>query len=377
MELKKSVGGKLLRCGYTTGSCAAAASKAAAWLLLKGEKPRSVLLTTPKGISLAIDIADAFLEGGAAVCAVQKDSGDDPDVTNGALVYAKVIKTADGIDIDGGEGIGRVTKPGLDQPVGAAAINSTPRKMITESVQEVCREAGYSGGLRIIISIPGGEKLAERTFNPRMGIEGGLSVIGTTGIVEPMSHRAVADTIKLELRQAAQNENRRILLTPGNYGEDFAREKLGLCSCRLVNCSNYIGDIIDACVEYGFTDILLVGHIGKLVKLGIGLCNTHSAFGDGRMETLIACALSAGDDIELLREISQCVTTDAALDCIFKAGLLKSTMAELGARIESFLQRRVPPQVRIGYICFTNAGEFAGILCRSENADSLINCLKE
>ena len=372
MDLTRSVGGRLLRCGYTTGSCAAGAAGAAARFLLTGKPVQTVQLHTPKGLLLTLDIPECRMEGETALCAVRKDSGDDPDVTNGMMVYARVSRIASGIEINGGPGVGRVTKPGLDQPVGAAAINSTPRKMIGEAVTEAMQAAGYHGGLRVEISLPEGETLAKRTFNPRIGIVGGLSVIGTTGIVEPMSNQALIDTIRVELRQAAATGSKSVLLTPGNYGETFAQDKLGLTLHHHVSCSNFLGDAIDACLEFGFDRILLIGHIGKLVKLGIGLMNTHSAFGDGRMETLIACALAAGAEAPLLRRIADCISTDAALAVLDEGGVLNATMQVLGARIEANLRRKVPEDTRIEYICYTNTEPFAGVLCRSEHADDLI-----
>ena len=364
-------GGKTMRCGYTTGSCAAGAAQAAARMLLTGRPVDSVELDTPKSIRLTLEILNAEIGDGYARCAVQKDSGDDPDITNGILVYATVERIASGIEIDGGEGVGRVTKEGLDQPVGAAAINSTPRRMIREQAEAVSAECGYGGGLRIVISIPDGVELAGKTFNPRIGIVGGISVIGTTGIVEPMSNAALVDTIRLELSVLSASGAKGVLLCPGNYGETFAREELGLSMKRQVSVSNFIGDGIEAAVEYGFSRILLVGHIGKLVKLGIGLHNTHSAYGDGRMETLIACALECGAGTELLRTILNCVTTDAALEAIDGAGLLRPTMEVLGRRIQASLERKVPVGTEIGFICFTNAEPWRGILVRSKNADRL------
>lgn len=371
-ELRKNVDGKLLRCGYTTGSCAAAAAKAATAMLLCGGPVPYVSLSTPKGVRLTLDVLEARLEPGLASCAIRKDSGDDPDVTNGVLVHAKASKTAEGILIQGGPGVGRVTKPGLDQPVGEAAINSTPRRMIAQEVEAVCREYGYAGGVALCIWVPGGEELALRTFNPRMGIEGGISIIGTTGIVEPMSNAALIDTIRLELLQLAASGEKRLLLTPGNYGEAFAGEKLGLSLEAHVSCSNFIGDAMDAAVELGFTHLLLVGHIGKLVKLGIGMMNTHSQSGDGRMETLLACALEAGAQAALLREVAACVATDAALALLQGAGLLAGTMAVLGERIGATLRRRVPQGVEVGYVCFSNAQDLGGVLARSENAQALM-----
>ena len=364
-------GGRALRCGYTTGSCAAAAAGAATEMLLTGRPVDTVGMDTPKGIRLTLEILDVQIAPDRVRCAVRKDSGDDPDITNGILVYAEARRLPSGIEIDGGEGVGRVTKPGLDQPVGAAAINSAPRQMIREQVSAACARCGYTGGIGIAISIPGGEALAERTFNPRIGIQGGLSVIGTTGIVEPMSSAALVDTIRLELKVLAASGAKGVLLCPGNYGETFAREALGLSMRQQVGVSNFIGDAIEAAVEAGFQRILLVGHIGKLVKLGIGMRNTHSDYGDGRMETLMACALECGGDTELLRALLNCVTTDAALDALDGAGLLAPTMAALGRRITAALERRVPAEVQIGFICFTNAENRRGILTQSENADAL------
>jgi cobalt-precorrin-5B (C1)-methyltransferase len=341
-------------------------------MLLSGQPVSSVDLITPTGVELVLDVADATLGEGTASCAVRKDAGDDPDITDGVLVYASARKTESGITIHGGVGIGRVTKPGLDQPVGAAAINSVPRCMITEEIAAVCSQYGYTDGLSVTFSIPDGAELARRTFNPRMGIEGGLSIIGTTGIVTPMSSQALVDTIRLELRQLAAIGVRDVLLTPGNYGEAFARDILGLSLDAHISCANFIGDAIDAALEEGFTRLLLVGHIGKLVKLGIGVTNTHSSHGDGRIETLIACALEAGADLPLLREIPGCVSADAALALLDKAGLLCETMQILGTRIDGCLRRRVPDGIDIGYVCFTNAEKFGGVLSQSDNAAELM-----
>ena len=376
MELYIQQGAKRLRCGYTTGSCAAAAAKAAAELLLTGQAPKTVAIQTPKGIPLTLDVLDASLAGGRATCAIQKDSGDDPDVTNGIKVYAAVEKRPDGIAIDGGEGVGRVTQPGLDQPVGAAAINSTPRRMIRESLAAVAARQGYTGGFAVTVFVPGGEALAKRTFNPRLGIEGGISIIGTTGIVEPMSNAALVKTIQLELSVQAAAGHKEALLAPGNYGEDFSRDVLGLDVSRQVMCSNFIGDGIDAAVRSGFGRILLVGHIGKLVKLGIGMLNTHSAYGDGRMETLCACAVEAGAEPCVLQAILSSATTDAALAALGQAGMLSQTMDVLGGRINDTLCRHVPENVEIGFVCFTNAPALKGILTKSDNADELMKLWK-
>ena len=209
--------GKKLRCGFTTGTCAALAASGAAQRLLTGRWPASVSLRTPKGLLVEVPLEDCRMEGPSAVCGVRKDGGDDVDQTTGALVQAAVSPSVQpGISIEGGPGVGRVTRPGLDQPVGSAAINRVPRQMIREQVASLCRQTGYEGGLQVTISVPAGEQIAQRTFNPRLGIEGGISILGTSGIVEPMSIQAMIDTLQIELRQTAAQGHRGVILTPGN-----------------------------------------------------------------------------------------------------------------------------------------------------------------
>jgi cobalt-precorrin-5B (C1)-methyltransferase len=369
----------LLRCGYTTGSAATAAAKAATTVLLSGKRIETVTIDTPKGIRLTLDVADATVNGESVSCAVCKDSGDDPDVTNGALIYATVRKiegeTEGKIIVDGGAGVGRVTQKGLDQPVGRAAINSTPRAMIAKEVSEVCDAYNYSGVVEVILSVPNGEELAAKTRNAQLGIVGGISVIGTTGIVEPMSTKALADTIRTEVKSLAGSGDKNLLITPGNYGETFARDTLKLSMRKHIRAADFIGDTIDSAVENGFENILLVSHIGKAVKLGIGAFNTHYSFGDGRAETLAACALEAGAHIETLKRILSCVMADAALDILREADLLEGAMDVLGKRIDGHLRKRVPETVNLAYICFTKAPS-PQILCQSDNANALLERFK-
>ncbi|MDR1687835.1 MAG: cobalt-precorrin-5B (C(1))-methyltransferase CbiD [Clostridiales bacterium] len=355
------VNGKMMRRGYTTGSCAAAAAKAAATMLLTQALCHTVTLTTANKTVLTLDVLNACFTALKASCAVQKDSGDDPDITNGALVCAEVSFADSGIEITGGKGIGLVTKPGLDQPVGACAINTTPRRVIKQECEAICLQNGYRGGLRVVISIPDGEELAKRTFNPKLGIIGGISILGTTGIVEPMSEKAITETIRAQLSLLYEAGHRNILLTIGNYGEAFARDVLRLPFTAHVTCSNHIGETLTMAAEKGFTNALLVGHIGKLVKLGIGITNTHSNQGDGRIETLIACALEAGAELKALRKIRECVTTDAAAECIFEAGLLDKTMNLLCERIDETLKRLLSGYMQIRFVCFRGMGDKAQI----------------
>ena len=379
MTEKRLVNQKLLRCGYTTGTCAAAASKAAVAMLFKQESMDSVAITTPNQTDLIIDVLNPQFNDNVASCSIEKDSGDDPDITNGILVSSKVTLLPDSseIIIEGGKGVGKVTKGGLDQPVGMSAINSVPRKMIKDSLNELAMQYNYKGGFHVLISVPKGEEIAKKTFNPELGIVGGISILGTTGIVEPMSAKALADSIKVEISVIAAESNESILIFLGNFGKKFTEEELNLSTKPGIMCSNFIDVALDSSVEFGFKNILIVGHIGKLVKLGIGMFNTHSHNGDGRIETLLSCALEAGADIEILNEIQKCVTTNAVLDILYENDLLTKTMGVLNGRIGHNIDRRIPEDINVGFICFANTGEYSGVLFESENADDLKELWKD
>lgn len=371
-----TVDGKELRLGYTTGSCAAAASKAAAIMLLTGKEVQLIRLLTPKGLELELEVEDIKTEKDAVSCAIRKDSGDDPDVTHGALVYSRVsFSDEPGIHIDGGIGVGRVTKPGLDQPVGNAAINSTPRRMIRENLEEVMEMTSYEGGLDVMISIPKGVELAKKTFNPRLGIEGGISVIGTTGIVEPMSEKALTDTIMVELRQKRELGYEYALLTPGNYGSDFIRDGLGLDPEWAVQTSNFIGDSIDMCVKLGFKGALLIGHIGKLVKIAGNMMNTHSKYGDCRMEILGSAAAAFGVKPETAEYILGCAACDEAVRVLREEGIDRDTLDLVSSRIEHNLDSRAFKACEEGQEFETGAIMFSkeyGLLGETGKAQELL-----
>ena len=366
--------GKKLRLGYTTGSCAAAAAKAAAFMLLTGRRKDTIDLLTPKGIRLHLTVEEIKITSSEVSCAIRKDSGDDPDSTRGTLVFACIRKTdAPGVLIDGGAGVGRVTKRGLDQPVGAAAINSVPRRMIEENVREVCALCGYDGGISVVISVPEGEALAKKTFNPRLGIVGGISILGTTGIVEPMSEQALVDTIRVELRQRRELGAEYVLLTPGNYGADFIRDSIGIDPRTAVLTSNFIGDALELSHELGFHGALLIGHIGKLVKLAGGMWNTHSKFGDCRMELLAAHAASLGLRPEKVSELLQCVMCDDALRILLEEQLYDAVLARLAGRIEFHLQHKCG-EMEVGAMVFSK--EY-GRLCQTGCAQALLQKIME
>lgn len=367
---------KKLRFGYTTGSCAAGAARGAARLLFGEDEISEVELMTPRGILLHLEILDRKRSENAASCAVRKDAGDDPDTTNGILVYAKVEKflirsdMEDRIVIDGGIGVGRVTKPGLSQKVGEAAINPVPRAMILQAVEEIADQYHYEGGLKVTISVPEGEKIARKTFNPRLGIVGGISILGTSGIVEPMSEKALIDSIRVEMTQHAAMGEQYMLVTPGNYGADYLREHMELPFEKNIKCSNYVGETIDMAVDMGVKGILFISHIGKFVKVAAGIMNTHSHSADARMEVLCSNAIRAGGDLACARSILQCNTTDEALRVLDENHILKETMKEITDRIQFYLDHRSYQQILLGAVIFSN--EY-GYLGQTANAAELID----
>ncbi|MFR3792171.1 MAG: cobalt-precorrin-5B (C(1))-methyltransferase CbiD [Blautia massiliensis (ex Durand et al. 2017)] len=348
-------GQKRLRCGYTTGTCAALAAQGAARLLLEGTAPAVLTLMTPKGWEVSVRPENCRRQGGEAFCSVRKDAGDDADVTDGLPVTAAVSKTeTPGIMIEGGPGVGRVTRPGLDQPVGAAAINRVPRQMIRQQAEAVCQSAGYTGGLRVVISIEGGAEAARRTFNPNLGVEGGLSILGTSGIVEPMSEQAIVDTIELEIRQCAARDAR-LLLTPGNYGTDFLHAQgWDARGVPVVKCSNFLGEALDCAAVEGIRQLVLVGHIGKLVKVAGGVMNTHSRYADCRMELFCAHAALCGADQAVCRALMQAATCDACIEILDRAHLREAVLASLLGAIQRHLEHRAAGALRIGAVLFSN-----------------------
>lgn len=369
-----------MRFGFTTGSCAAAAAKAAAYMLLTGKEKTQITIETPKGILYTADILDICKTEESVSCAVAKDGGDDPDVTTGAWIYAKVcLETGRDneypqISIDGGIGVGRVTKPGLDQPVGNAAINHVPREMITKEVLEICYLTDFKGHLQVKIFVPKGEALAEHTFNPRLGIVGGISILGTSGIVEPMSDQAILDTIRVELRQRKAQGFSYVAVSPGNYGLDFMKQTYGYDLDKSVKCSNFIGDTIDMAVELGFEKMLLTGHIGKLIKVAGGIMNTHSKEADCRMELLTAFAVKCGVDSKIAMQILECVTTEEAVRILGETTKQQEVMDYAMERLIYYLNKRAKGKMKIDCIMYAN--EF-GELAKNKEAAEWFSLLEQ
>jgi len=359
---------KRLRCGHTTGTCAAAATKAAMEMLLSGSVVENVSITVPKGIVLDLPIEDITIGNDSVTCAVRKDGGDDIDATDGILVYSTVRRKERGLAIDGGIGVGRVTRKGLDQPPGNAAINKVPRSMIAEVVKDVSDSFGYPGGLEVEISIPEGEDIATRTFNPRLGIVGGISVLGTSGIVEPMSESALIDTIKVEMRMRKESGESTILVVPGNYGKDFAEEMPGIDSDKVVKCSNFVGEMLDYACELGL-DVVLISNLGKLVKVAGGIMNTHSRNADSRMEIMASNAAMAGAGIDTVRGIMGCISTDDALELLDSEGLIPKVSELLLEKVQYHMNHRTGGKIRTSAVMFSSV---YGLLGCTEDAKTML-----
>ena len=352
------VNGKKLRKGFTTGTCATAATAAAISMILNQDIEEKVTVSTANGVEVTMDIKDPSFGELTASAAVEKDGGDDADATHGLLIYSTVTLLPDSndIEIDGGEGVGRVTQKGLKCDVGMAAINPTPRAMIEKTARQLL---GPNCGAKIIISVPGGEETAKLTYNSRLGIVGGISILGTTGIVNPMSEESWKASITIELTMLYNQGYRSVVLAPGNYGEDFATNVLGIPPHRIVNMSNFVGHVLKEVQRIGFTRVLMVGHMGKLVKVAGGIFSTHSKDSDARMEIIMANLALLGAPVELLEKVDQCITTDAAGTLIEEyhyEEVYQVLVDKMKFRSERLLRNR-KPEVSIDVVTFgTEAG---------------------
>lgn len=365
------VNGKKLRKGFTTGTCATAATAAAISMILNQDIEEKVTVFTANGVEVTMDIKDPSFGELTASAAVEKDGGDDADATHGLLIYSTVTLLPDSndIEIDGGEGVGRVTQKGLKCDVGMAAINPTPRAMIEKTARQLL---GPNCGAKIIISVPGGEETAKLTYNSRLGIVGGISILGTTGIVNPMSEESWKASITIELTMLYNQGYRSVVLAPGNYGEDFATNVLGIPPHRIVNMSNFVGHVLKEVQRIGFTRVLMVGHMGKFVKVAGGIFSTHSKDSDARMEIIMANLALLGAPVELLEKVDQCITTDAAGTLIEEyhyEEVYQVLVDKMKFRSERLLRNR-KPEVSIDVVTFgTEAGYLASTQTLEEIAE--------
>lgn len=362
-----------MRHGFTTGSCSAAAAKAATYMLLGGRRKEKISIDTPAGIKYEPELEEITMSENQVSCAVRKDGGDDPDITSGALVFATVSAIYDGqgqVYIEGGKGVGRVTRPGLDQKPGNAAINSVPRQMIESEVSQVMQLFDFQDSVKVVISVPEGEEIARKTFNPRLGIEGGISIIGTSGIVEPMSNKAILDTIKVELRQKKEEGHETAVVSPGNYGLEFMKKQYGYDLDKAVKCSNFIGETIDMVKDMGFKNMILVGHIGKLIKVSGGIMNTHSKEADCRMELMAAAAAKSGASLKCVVDIIDSLTTEEAYKILINEGIDKATMVYIMNKINFYLNKRAGDNLNIQCIVYSNEFGFMG---QTEGAQEMMD----
>ncbi|WP_093795247.1 cobalt-precorrin-5B (C(1))-methyltransferase CbiD [Sporomusa acidovorans] len=346
-----------MRKGITTGTCAAAAAKAAIMARL-GQPVTVVEVLSPQGIALKVPIAECHASTDGGFGWVIKDAGDDPDITNGIKIGAKVMVTSQpAIVIKAGEGVGTVTKPGLAVPVGEPAINPGPRTMITKAVED-CLPPGK--GAIVTIIVPNGEKLAAKTLNPILGIVGGLSIIGTTGIVEPMSEEAFKNSLVPQISVVHALGYDEIVFAPGKIGQDIAVNRYGLPAAAVVQTSNFIGHMLENAVKYGMRRVLLFGHLGKIVKVSAGIFHTHNRMADARLETLAAYMALSGAPQAAIKEILSSTTTEAAMPIITRYNM-NEVYNLLAERASARAIRYVFGELVVGTVIVTLKGDILGL----------------
>ncbi len=345
-----------MRWGYSTGTCAAAASKAALIRLMTAHSPVSVEVELPSGQLVQLAVKSTCFTGNSAGAEIIKDAGDDPDVTDGISILAQVqLQPEAGIVIQGGAGVGTVRKPGLAVAIGQAAINPVPRRMIERAVGPLLPPGQ---GLQVTISALGGERIAQQTLNPRLGIVGGISILGTTGLVRPMSAEAYLDSLVPQLDQAIALGYEGVVFTPGGMGSRHITG-LGVPVDAVVQTSNFVGQMLDKAVERGIKRILLFGHIGKLIKVSAGIFQTHSQLADARRETMAAHLALAGAPRKIIVEVMQANTIDAILP-LLEHYKLQAVYAQLARAASQHCQRRCRDQIAVGTAMYALSGDVLG-----------------
>lgn len=374
MEEYVYIDGKKYRRGYTTGSCAAAAAKASAYMFFTNKIIENINIDTPKGIPLTLKVKNIELKDKYTICSIEKDGGDDIDATHTMDIFAKaelISREDEDIIVTGGVGIGIVTKKGLSVDVGKSAINPVPMKMIRNEVSKVLGEnnklLNKDKSLKITIFAPQGEEIAKKTFNPRLGIVGGISILGTTGIVEPMSEEGWKKSLSIELEMKKAQGMETIILVPGNHGEEFIRDYMKIDMSNCVRMSNFVGYMLNEAKRLGFKKILMAGHIGKFIKISAGIFNTHSKVCDARNEIMIANLALMGADLDFLKEINECVTVEGAVEIIDKSNyteIYNILCNKCKERAEEYLNEDIQVEV---YMFRMDKS----LLGKSENADLL------
>jgi cobalt-precorrin-5B (C1)-methyltransferase len=356
---------KSLRTGYTTGTCAAAATKAALKTLVNGEKLAKVNVSLPKDKHIVIDIAWIRYENEKSVtAAVIKDGGDDPDVTNGAEIWSTVSlsETSNKIIIDGGKGVGRVTKPGLGLEIGNAAINPTPLEMISHAIDEILGQQQKNRyGLSILISVPKGEEIAKKTDNPRLGIIGGISILGTTGIVIPYSTASFAASIRQSIDVSKAMGSDSVILTTGGRSEDFARDIFGnsIADHAYIQIGDFIGFSIKQCAIKKIKKAYVIGFIGKLTKMAMGVKQTHVKGSHVDMNFLAELAIRCGANNELVKKIKVANTARHVGELVDQFGL-SMFYDVLCEEVYSHLSKYSPSELQIKIILLDFNGKIIG-----------------
>ena len=354
-----------LRTGYTTGTCAAAATKAALSALVSGNKLPKVNVSLPKDKHIVIDIAwIKFVDERSVTASVIKDGGDDPDVTNGAEIWSTVslLESSNKIMVDGGIGVGRVTKPGLGLEIGKAAINPTPLKMINQAIGEILEKQQKNRyGLAILISVPKGEEIAKRTDNPRLGIIGGISILGTTGIVIPYSTASFAASIRQSIDVSIAMGSDSVILTTGGRSEDFARSIFGnsVADHAYIQIGDFIGFSIKQCAIKKIKKAYVIGFIGKLTKMAMGVKQTHVKGSNVDMNFLATLAIRCGANNDLVKKIKLANTARHVGELIDQSGL-SMFYDVLCEEVYNHLSKDSPSDLQIKIILLDFTGKVIG-----------------
>ena len=344
--------------GYTTGSCAAGAAKGAAFGLLQGAIPDTVDLTTPADVTLKLSLIHRRVGKDFAECAVRKYSGDDPDITNGCKIYVRVKRSeANGIRFMGGDGVGLVTKPGLQIPQGEPAINPVPRSMIKDSLKEVL---GKQSGIDVSVTVPEGKKLAKKTFNERLGIVDGISIIGTTGIVRPMSLDSFKVSLLCGLDVAKAAGHEAIVLVPGSIGETGFLKHFNISKYQVIQMSNFVGFMLDEAVKRGFSNVIIGGHPGKLAKLIRGDFNTHSSKSKPANDILIKIFKREKISSALINELNDSSTVEGMVEIIKEHNDMQ-VFDRIADDVQSAADRNISSKAKIGTILFDMRKNIIGV----------------
>lgn len=348
-----------MRGGYTTGSCATAGVKAGLLALIEEEIVDQISIRNPQDAFITVPIAKVeVISPTEAMVTVVKDGGDDPDVTHGTDIVTTVTLNQSGkITYEAGFGVGIVTKPGLALPVGEPAINPGPRTMISYVFDELVPKGT---GIHVKVSVPAGETLARKTLNGTLGIEGGISIIGTTGIVKPMSEEGFKNSLVPQLRVMKEAGYTTAILVPGRIGQEIAKEQLGISINQMAETSNFIGFMLEQCVKIGFKNILIIGHIGKIIKLASGSFHTHNRMSDGRMETIVAYAALEGASQQVCEELMDCRTTEAAMPIIEREHL-EGIYQRVADRASLRSMRYIAQDANVGIIISTLDGTILAV----------------